>query len=239
MSTVLDLLIERVNGARTAASGAQIAPVALLWPDHNREWERVVPIVAHRVEVLRFGDYHPEELIGPAVWLRCLIAGTLDVLRPLKAGQPVVYLAGVGRDDLRAVDECTDSLKPLAELSSSQRATVFGHPNGRDWKLHGWLTNKERGAGLTVGGDNATLEALADAVEILLEQPLEIARGRNWGAASARTTGPMCGIDSPRPLLYTQVSKGACARPLPHLLPATRDLGLISTSGGRIVCGRS
>lgn len=183
MGTLFDLLIERLDGARNAAAGSQVPPVALLWPDRNREWEKLIPLVSRRVEVAQLGDYRPGSLTGPSVWLRCLITGTVDLERPRRAGAAVVYLPGVGRDDLRAVEECPDHLKPLAELSSSQRATVFGHQNGKDWTLHGWLTNKERGAGLAMGADAVTAEALTDAIAVLMEQPLDAARTHHWGPA--------------------------------------------------------
>ena len=186
MGTLLDLLVDRIDSARASTAGSMVAPVALLWPDRNREWELLLPVVAQRVEVLRLGDYRPDAWTGPALWLRCVIAGTIDVDRPRHAGAPVVYLPGVGRDDLRAVEECPDRLKPLAELSASQRATVFGHQNGRDWNVHGWLTNKDRGAGLALASDVATVDALADALEALMEQTVDSARSHPWNAADLR-----------------------------------------------------
>ena len=49
------------------------------------------------------------------LWLRCVIAGTLPESK-LPEGTPIIYLPGVSRADLRAVEECPRELQPLAEL---------------------------------------------------------------------------------------------------------------------------
>ena len=66
-------------------------------------------------ELLVLGDYAPEPH-GPAIRLRCVIAGKApDVTLPADR-VPVFYLPGVSRQDLRAIEDCPDLLKPLAEL---------------------------------------------------------------------------------------------------------------------------
>ena len=55
--------------------------------------------------LLTLGPYAPEALTGPAIWLRCVVAGTLPEVELLE-GTPVVYLPGFGRADLRAVEGC-------------------------------------------------------------------------------------------------------------------------------------
>ena len=61
-------------------------------------------------------------------------------------GPVIVYLPGVARSELRAVDSCKPELAPIAELQ--YRSHWFSHPNNRDWTVRALLTNRERGLGL-------------------------------------------------------------------------------------------
>lgn len=72
--------------------------------------------------LLTLGDYEPDEMTGPAIWLRCAIAGTLPEVG-LDEGTPLVYLPSVSRAELRAVEECPKALQPLAELQ--YRGAIF------------------------------------------------------------------------------------------------------------------
>jgi hypothetical protein len=54
----------------------QVAPSCILWPDKDRQWEAVIPrLQSELAELLVLGDYAPENRTGPAIWLRCVIAG--------------------------------------------------------------------------------------------------------------------------------------------------------------------
>jgi len=183
MATLFDLLTDRIETLRSNAGGAQEPPVAILWPDRSGEWSKVLPFVASKMDVLTLGEYSAEDRRGPAIWIRCMLARAVEEDRLLAGVAPIVYLPGWGRDDLRAVEECPDELKPLAELYTSTRAVTFGHQNGRDWTLAGWLSNKERGANLNLSGDAGTHEALGVALGILMEQPLDSLQGRQLRAS--------------------------------------------------------
>ena len=52
-------------------------------------------------------------------------------------GTPIVYLPGVSRSALRAVDTCPPELAPIAELQ--YRSQWFSHPNNRDWTVRALL----------------------------------------------------------------------------------------------------
>jgi len=183
MATLFDVLVDRIETLRSNAGGAQEAPVAVLWPDRSGEWGKVMPLIASKMDVLTLGEYSADNRQGPAIWVRCMLARTLEEDRILTGVAPIVYLPGWGRDDLRAVEECPDELKPLAELYTSTRAVTFGHQNGRDWTPAGWLSNKERGANLSIAGDTGTQEALDVALGILMEQPVDSLQGRQLRAS--------------------------------------------------------
>lgn len=116
MSKILEHLLKAVRDASIFNPETQVAPVCILWPDRDRQWEMVIPLLqAELPELFILGDYAPDKRIGPAIWLRCVIAGKGDHSLS-KAHPPIFYLPGVSRQDLRAVESCPDLLKPLAEL---------------------------------------------------------------------------------------------------------------------------
>jgi hypothetical protein len=70
----------------------------------------------------------------------------------------VIYLPGVSRADLRAIESCPRDLQPLAELQ--YRACFWSQANGKDWTISAFLSSKNGGLGLDVAQDKATQEAL-------------------------------------------------------------------------------
>src|SRR5690606_22277277 len=130
--------------------------------------------------LLVFGAYNPEQRSGPAIWLKCAIAGLLNELA--FDGVPVIYLPGVGRADLRAIENCPRELQPLAELQ--YRGTFWSQANAKDWTIAAFLSSKNGGLGFTVSQDRATLEALRQALEagVLLNKPIEDFEGRSINA---------------------------------------------------------
>ena len=105
--TFLDALVEAVSRAGQYNKNDQVPPAVVLWPDGDRQWLPLLPRLRERLTLLTFDPdgYDPAALRGPAYWIRCMIAGTLpDAALP--AGRPpVIYLPGVSRADLRAVEE--------------------------------------------------------------------------------------------------------------------------------------
>ncbi len=168
--TVLGALVEGVaQAAADFADGGR--PAAVLWTDRESQWAPIVPMLRSRLpELLTLGEWKPEERTGPAIWLRCVLGGTIPEVRLADGLVPVLYLPGVGRADLRAVEECPRLLQPLAELQ--YRSVLFGQKNGKDWTVRAFL-EAEGGLGLDVARDEATSRALLSAVRQLAVCPVQ------------------------------------------------------------------
>lgn len=167
---LLDALERSIQRAGGYNKNDQCAPAAILWPDKERQWEPLLPALRERLPLLALGPYAPKERTGPAYWLRCMIARTLpeDVL-PADI-VPIIYLPGVSRADIRAIEECPKPLQPLAELQ--YRGVLWTHKNGRDWTVAGFLQSADGGLGIAVSGDAATREALGRALLKLAYEPI-------------------------------------------------------------------
>ncbi|MBA3426619.1 MAG: BREX-1 system phosphatase PglZ type B [Rubrobacter sp.] len=177
-NTVREALVAALRSASEHNRSDVVAPETVLWTDRERRWEPVIPLLREEIPLLTLGPYGPETLTGPAIWLRCALAGTLPEI-DLPGGTPVVYLPGVGRSDLRAVEDCPKPLQPLAELQ--YRGVIFSHPNGRDWTPAAFLA---KGFGIEVVGGPKTQSALARALPALLERSLaELKEGSPLQAA--------------------------------------------------------
>jgi hypothetical protein len=69
--TVKDHLIDSLLRAGKYNRFEQIQPAAILWPDKNRQWEQVIPILQNdQPELLVYGQYQPDQKKGPAIWLK-------------------------------------------------------------------------------------------------------------------------------------------------------------------------
>ena len=97
-ATLWDALREMLRAAGHYNRADASSPAAVLWTDKERRWESVVFRLRGELPVLTLGSYEPESLAGPAIWLRCVIAGTLPEIELLE-GTPIIYLPGVGRAD--------------------------------------------------------------------------------------------------------------------------------------------
>ncbi|MDM0108668.1 BREX-1 system phosphatase PglZ type B [Variovorax sp. J22R24] len=176
-----DSLLSHLSAALTAASAGNshaASPVAaVLWTDKERHWESLVQrLMSQMPQLLALGNYDPSRRTGPAIWLKCAIAGTLPEVQ--FQGVPVVYLPGVGRAELRAIESCPRDLQPLAELQ--YRGAFWSQANAKDWTVSAFLASKNGGLGLDVAQDKATLEALGQALQagVLLERPVAELKGR-------------------------------------------------------------
>jgi hypothetical protein len=167
--TVLDRLVACVRKAVTYDQNVRVAPTALLWPDETRQWEPVMNRLGEQLPVVALGAHELEVRRGPAYWIRCVVARTIDIGLPDEA--PIVYLPGVARSSLRAVEQCPAGLAPIAELQ--YRSQWFAHPNGRDWTARALLSHPGRGLGLRISDDAPTTDALRLALVRLLDEKID------------------------------------------------------------------
>jgi len=151
--TALDLLARAIR-AKAGVSGAIVRPAAILWTDANQDWRQLLPAVRSRIpELLVLGDYHPDDRTGPAIWLRCVIDGKIELPDAPDDRPPVVYLPGIERGQLRAGEDCPEHLRPLVELL--YRGAAWHHSSGRDGSARAFLTLRADGVAAGPGPDIA------------------------------------------------------------------------------------
>ena len=142
-SVVSALLSAAKGNSHTATTAA-----AVLWPDKERQWLAALPALKTLMPGLcELGEYDPGQRRGPAVWLKCVIAGSLPELQ--LEGIPVVYLPGISRAELRAIESCPRDLQPLAELQ--YRGVFWSQANAKDWTPSAFLSSKNGGLGMVCG----------------------------------------------------------------------------------------
>jgi hypothetical protein len=197
MPTFLDELETALRRAAEYNRNDQSPPAAVLWPDAERAWVPLVPRLRERLPLLTLGEYDPESLTGPAIWVRCTLARTVPEAEGLPAGTPVVYLPGVSRAQVRAVDECPKALQPLAELQ--YRGVLWTQKNGKDWTLAAFLQSADGGLGIPVAADNATRDSLARSLTELAKEAAD-ALGKQ-GVLSAAFFDGLLNPDPARALL--------------------------------------
>ena len=174
-ATFLDALLAALD-ARVRNGATELPPVALLWPDEACQWQPIVAQVRVRRLVLELGDYDPENLRGPAYWIRGVLDGAITVPGSDEGSVPIVYLPGYARSDIRAVEEADAQLKPIAELQ--YRGTIFAQQNGRDWTIAAFVQSKLGGLGIEVPDDQVTKEAMLRARVELAAQLVDDLRKR-------------------------------------------------------------
>lgn len=168
---IINYLIEQLRNSATYNKSVQVAPAAILWTDIDKQWQPAMPFIKqHLPELIELGDYRPEERIGPAIWVKCAIAGKLEEYTLPEDKTPIIYLPGVGRKELRAIESCPDFLKPLAELQ--YRGCWWAYNTaGRDWTVASFLTNPKVGIELDLAKDKNTQQAILNVLPDLLETP--------------------------------------------------------------------
>ncbi len=174
------LVVSLRTAAHAYAAGDQVAPCAVLWTDPERLWESVLPDLQARLpELFVLGTYAPEKRSGPALWLRCIEARLVEGA-PASETAPIFYLPGIGRETLRAAEDCPQELVALVDLQ--YRGMMWLHVNGKEWTPYAFLVSKHGGLDLDVAKDQATLDALAGALPTLLVEPLAQLQGKRLDA---------------------------------------------------------
>lgn len=183
MTTLLEKVSEGLRKAAHFNRGVQVAPAVVLWTDADRQWESMVPMLrSEKLKIFSLGSFAAADFQGPAVWLKCVLANQIPE-HLIPAGLvPVIYLPGVSRSDLRAIEICPRELQPLAELQ--YRGAFWSQLNAKDWTINAFLTSKSGGLGLDVAQDQATQKSLLRVAKskILLQQKVDDLSSRHLDA---------------------------------------------------------
>lgn len=180
-NTVIEALVRSLEAAARFNPNDVVRPHAVLWTDHDAQWQPIMPQLRRLLpQLLTFGDYDPEQRTGPAIWLRCVVDRALPEIQIPEGSTPIVYLPGVSRQELRAVQECPDRLKPLVELQ--YRGVCWTQKNGKDWTVEAFLVSEEGGLGLDVARDGATRRAMLGALAELATTAIDRLQGRHLEA---------------------------------------------------------
>lgn len=197
MSVILQELIRAVRSASVFNAQIQVPPACILWPDKERQWEAIVPRLQEQMpELCVLGKYDAAARRGPAIWLRAALVGhCMEKADPAfaeaveeaqaaynKGGTspqppvPIIYLPGVGRQDLRAVESCPEELKPLAELQ--YRGCIWSQINAKDWTILAFLKTDQGGLDLDVAQDAETKRAMQLSLYRLIDEEVDLLKGK-------------------------------------------------------------
>ena len=78
-NTFIEMLAQSLERAARYNPSDVVRPAAIVWTDHDSQWQPIVSQLRRLMpQLLSFGEYQPEQRTGPAIWLRCMIDGTLE-----------------------------------------------------------------------------------------------------------------------------------------------------------------
>lgn len=178
-ATLLAAVEASLLAATRHHAGVEEKPGAVLWTDADGQWQPVVKKLQERLpQLVVHGNYDEAKRTGPAVWLKCIVARTID-LGLGKDVVPIVYLPNISRQTLRAAADCPPLLQPLVELQ--YRGVVWTQRNGKDWTVEAFLISDD-GLGLDVFRDDATRNSLHISLPVLAETPVPQLEGKRLEA---------------------------------------------------------
>ncbi|WP_095085225.1 BREX-1 system phosphatase PglZ type B [Mesorhizobium sophorae] len=181
MTTPLDALIAALHEAASYNAAAEAPPETVVWCDAAGEFLSILPSLRERLpELLTYGEYDPATRTGPAVWIRGVLAGAVSEVGWPDSAVPILYLPGIGREVLKGAEDCPQLLQPLVWFTVA--GNLFGHVNGKDWTLRGFLAADRGALRLNIADDSATRAALAHAAARFCIRPVEELRNRRWDA---------------------------------------------------------
>ena len=179
--TVTEALIRSLEDAVRYNPNDAVRPCAILWTDQDTQWRPIISRLRQLLpNLLTLGEYQPDQRTGPAIWLRSAVDRALPDIEWPEEKPPILYLPQVSRQELRAVQECPDNLKPLVELQ--YRGVCWTQKNGKDWTVEAFLVSGDGGLGLDLARDDVTRRAMLGALEELATTAVEDLTGKHLEA---------------------------------------------------------
>lgn len=166
--SLCDKLIDSLKHASLHNSNTMVKPEVILWPDPDKQWSSIIPVLQNKIgTLLIYGEYNLEQMSGPAIWLKCMVAKTLPEANWIESQTPIIYLPGISKQDLKNVSNAGLELQPLVEYQYT--GMTWLHENGKEWTVLAFLQNLQSGLGLKVVTDHATKDALISSLPIYFE----------------------------------------------------------------------
>ena len=179
--TVTEALIRSIEDAARYNPNDAVRPCAILWTDQDAQWQPIIPQLRQLLpNLLMLGEYQPAQRTGPAIWLRSAVDRALPDIEWSEDKSPILYLPHVSRQELRAVQECPDNLKPLVELQ--YRGICWTQKNGKDWTVEAFLVSGDGGLSLDLARNDVTRQAMLGALEELATTAVEELTGKHLEA---------------------------------------------------------
>lgn len=163
--TFIELVAKRIKSQATHFDpGDETGPTIILWPDENREWEPILPLLRKRLPILTWGPYDKEERCGPAVWIRCMVSRVLpEKFAPNTI--PIVYLPGISKDMLTDSENRSGELEPLTEMIFT--GVCWTGADGICWSVFQFFQDEVEGLGVQMRDDDFTRKAMLRALPML------------------------------------------------------------------------
>lgn len=93
--TLIQSLAAALKDAAKVNGSVQVKPATVLWTDAEAQWTTVFErLYAEGVGVVQLGEFEPELRRGPAIWLKCVVAGLIPELTGNQSST-VLHLPGV------------------------------------------------------------------------------------------------------------------------------------------------
>jgi len=114
--SIYDKVINALRQAELHNSNIMVKPEVILWPDPERQWSEVIPIMQEDLpHLISYGKYLPGQKQGPSIWIKCMVSRNLHEANWDENTTPVIYLPGVSKSDLRNVEDARLEFQPLLE----------------------------------------------------------------------------------------------------------------------------
>jgi hypothetical protein len=169
--SVLNAVTDSLQRAARYNRDDKVQPTAVLWTDPDKLWEPLIPRLRERLPLLTLGDYDVKDRRGPGIWIRCELGNA----NGKSNDRPIVYLPGVERTDLRAIESCPSNLRAIAEVQF--RSAWWLQSNQNAWTPASFLRSAD-GLGLGLARDEATRLAVRRTLLKLADANIEDLRRR-------------------------------------------------------------
>lgn len=165
--TLIDKLISSLIGTGISNSNLFTRPAVILWPDPERQWEAVIPILQEKLnQLLTLGVYESSKKRGPAIWVKCMVSRALPEANWPEGTIPILYLPGMAKTDVKNTAYGDLELQPLAEYQYT--GVMWLQENGKEWTINAFLQNREEGMNIKIAQDTITKEILKKALPLYL-----------------------------------------------------------------------